>query len=86
MSEFIFGASRQQPTRKAGKLIDQIAKWHQCRLVESSADTDDYQRWFVGPDLGQPFNNARSAAVHIDLIEAGIYDVGYRLVPKYVAK
>jgi hypothetical protein len=84
MSEFIFGASRQQPTRKAGKLIDQIAKRHQCRLVES--EPHDYQRWFVGPDLGQLSNNVRSAAVHVDLVEAGIYDIRYQLVPKYVAK
>lgn len=72
MSEYMFGVSRQKPTRKAAKKMEQIAKRHGAYLVEARIPGTGYQRWFAGPNLGHPFDRAMSKAVYEDLVKAGI--------------
>jgi len=89
MSEYMFGVSRQKPTRKAAKKMEQIAKRHGAYLVEGTFPGDGYKRWFAGPNLGHPFDRAMSKAVHDDLVKAGIYldtDSDYPLAPAHMAK
>ena len=90
MSEYMFGVSRQKPTRKAAKKMEQIAKRHGAYLIEGSFPGDGYKRWFVGPNRGHPFDRALSHAVYQDLVEAGIVlgteSREYLLAPNHVAK
>jgi hypothetical protein len=72
MSEYMFGVSRQKPTRKVAKRMESIARRHGAYLVEATIPGTGYQRWFVGPNLGHPFDRALSKAVYGDLVEAGI--------------
>ena len=72
MSEYMFGVSRQKPTRKAAKVMEQIAKRHGAGLIEARIPGTGYQRWFAGPNLGHPFDSAMSKAVYEELVKAGI--------------
>jgi hypothetical protein len=88
MSEYLFGVSRQKPTRKAAKKMEQIAKRHGAWLIEARIPGTGYQRWFASPNLGDPFDRARAKRVHDDLVKAGIYiaDSDYPLSPAHMAK
>lgn len=72
MSEFMFGVSRQKPTRRIAKQMEQIAKRHGAYLIETRLPGTGYQRWFATRNLGDQFNHNRALAVHGDLIGAGI--------------
>lgn len=72
MSEYMFGVSRQKPTRKAAGIMERIAKHHGAGLIEANIPGTGYQRWFAGPNLGHPFDRALSEAVYGDLVKAGI--------------
>ena len=74
MSEYMFGVSKIKPTRKAARQIDKIAKRHDAYLVEAVIPGSGYLRWFCAPNMGSPFDSARSKAVHDELRAAGIYD------------
>jgi hypothetical protein len=89
MSVYMFGVSRQKPTRKAAKKMEQIAKRHGAYLVEATLPGTGYQRWFVGPNLGHPFDQQLSKDVTDDLVKAGILidsDEGLLLAPAHMAK
>lgn len=89
MSEYMFGVSRQKPTRKAAKKMEQIAKQHGAYLVEATIPGTGYQRWFAGPNLGNPFDQRMSNDVNADLVKAGILiatDKGSLLAPAHMAK
>lgn len=89
MSEYMFGVSRQKPTRKAAKKMEQIAKRAGAYLVEATIPGTGYQRWFVGPNLGNPFDQRMSNDVYADLVKAGILiDTGGELLlaPSAMAK
>jgi hypothetical protein len=72
MREYMFGVSRQKPSRKAAKTMERIAKKHGAYLVETRLPGTGYQRWFAGPNLGSPFDRQLSHAIHEDLVAAGI--------------
>jgi hypothetical protein len=67
MSEFMFGVSREKPTRKAAKLMNRIAERHGAYLVEVQLPGTGYQRWFAGPNRGNPFDEAMARAVYDDI-------------------
>ena len=72
MSEFMFGVSRQKPTRRIAKQLEKIAVRHDAYLVEATLPGTGYQRWFAARNMGEPFDSNRSKAVHADLVAAGI--------------
>ena len=72
MSEFMFGVSRQRPTRRIAKQMEKIAARHDAYLVDASLPGTGYQRWFAARNMGEPFDRNRSKAVHADLVAAGI--------------
>jgi hypothetical protein len=89
MSEFMFGVSRQKPTRRIAKQLEKIAARHDAYLVEANLPGTGYQRWVAARNAGDPFNSNRSKAVHADLVAAGIVvptDNGYELAKHARAK
>lgn len=72
MSEFMFGVSRQKPTRRIAKQLEKIAARHDAYLVEANLPGTGYQRWFAARNVGDTSNSKRSKAVHADLVAAGI--------------
>lgn len=71
MSEYMFGISRNKPTRRVARTMNRIAKKHGAYLVEANLP-EGYQRWFCGPHLGQPFDGAMANAVYADIEANGI--------------
>lgn len=72
---YIFGTSRVRLTRQQTRAVRAIAARHECTLYETSgAQTQGYQRWFAGPNLGFPFTRDMAAAVAADLRECGLDD------------
>lgn len=67
MSQFMFGVSREKPTRKEARRLARIAKHHGAELVECTLPGTGYQRWFEGPNLGHPFDQAMADAVYADI-------------------
>jgi hypothetical protein len=67
MSEYMFGVSRERPTRKIARKMNAVAKKHGACLVESVLPGTGYQRWFCGPNRGEPFNGAMAKAVLTDI-------------------
>lgn len=63
MSEFMFGVSREKPTRQGAKLMERVAKKHDAYLVETTLSGTGYQRWFCALNRGFPFNDRRAANV-----------------------
>ncbi len=74
MNEFMFGVSRQKPTRKGARIMDRVAKKHDAYLVEATIPGTGYQRWFCSPNLGHPFDGERAMAVLGDLRTIGVLD------------
>ena len=71
MSEFMFGVSRKKPTRRDAQHMKHVAKKHGARLVEAVLPGTGYQRWFTAPNLGDPFDHQRAAAIYDDLHAIG---------------
>lgn len=74
MSEYMFGVSHVRPSRKVARRMRAIAKRHGAYLVECDLPGTGYQRWFAGPNCGNPFDQAMSRAVYDDMRKAGITD------------
>lgn len=72
MSEHMFGVSRKKPSRADAKRMDRIARKHDCALIEVTLPGTGYQRWFVGPNRGSPFDQQMADAVYADLDAAGL--------------
>jgi len=84
----MFGVSRQRPSRAAARRMEQIARRHGATMIEGTFPGDGYKRWFAGPNMGAPFDQAMSKAVYDDLAAAGIIvdDESGDLAPQHVAK
>lgn len=74
MSEFMFGVSREKPTRKGAKLMERTAKKHDAYLVEATLPGTGYQRWFCARNLGDPFDRQRASNVIGELRAIGVLD------------
>jgi hypothetical protein len=70
MSEYMFGVSREKPTRRAAKEIERIANRHGADFIEAVIPGTGYQRWFSAENRGEPFDRQVSNAVYRDLIAA----------------
>jgi hypothetical protein len=67
MTEYMFGVSHDRPTRKIARKMNTAAKKHGAYLVEAHLPGTGYQRWFCGPNRGEPFNGAMAKAVLADI-------------------
>lgn len=71
MSEYMFGISRERPTRAAARRMERIAKKHGAYLVEAVIPGTGYQRWFCCRNQGHPFDDATARAVLDDIGQEG---------------
>jgi hypothetical protein len=73
MSEYLFGVSRG-PARlgKHYNAVEKIANLHEATVVECEVPGTGYQRWFAGPNRGEPFDRKMAVAVAADLAAAGL--------------
>jgi hypothetical protein len=85
MSEFMFGVSREKPTRAGVKLMERVAKKHDAYLVETTLPGTGYQRWFCAQNLGDPFDRQRASDVLGELRTIGVIGED-RLADKYRAQ
>lgn len=80
MSEFMFGVTKNKPTRREAAKIATIARRHKATFVEVNVREDAapginngrYQAWFAGPNYGSPFDQRMASAVEADIDAAGI--------------
>ena len=74
MSEYMFGVSKQKPTRKQAATMRRVAKRHDATLIETTLPGTGYQRWYTTRNYGAPFDAATARAVYADLVAAGVYE------------
>ena len=74
MSDFMFGVSKQKPTRAQAKIMARVAKRHDACLIETTLPGTGYQRWYTARNYGAPFDAATARAVYADLVAAGVYE------------
>lgn len=72
MSQFMFGISRQKPTRKEAKIMERAAKAEGCDFIEADLPGTGYQRWFAGPNMGFPFDRDMANRVKARIEKAGV--------------
>jgi hypothetical protein len=72
MCEHYFGVSRKKISRATAKTMERVAEKHGCCLVEATIPGTGYQRWFAGPNYGDPFDRETASVVLDELRDRGI--------------
>lgn len=72
MSEYMFGITRKRMTLRERKQANEIAKRHGASFIAADIPGNETKGWFVGPNLGEPFDRQLRDAVMADIKAAGL--------------
>ena len=70
MSDYLFIVRSGELCASEIERCEAVAAKHECTFIYASLP-DGVRSWFVGPNLGEPFNRALSARVLADLEDEG---------------
>mgnify|MGYP003337572411 FL=1 len=63
MSEYMFGVTRENLSKREANRRDKIARQFGCTFTTYSAPGNDVTGWYAGPNRGFPFDGQMEKAV-----------------------